>query len=201
MLHTWKAYTALVRSLELCLEPNQEELDPDRSWDEYPLRDMAEKLPLMFICQLAGRFGAELLVKAKFVEKWLAKQNWGAGRSSTFMDYGEHKRNRISEIMHMLMGIQSGRAALAEAGLLPQGPVAHHGDETGGNGENDENDENDGPSATERAFNLFNSRNGVDGEDDARVLHENRLRRNREAMVFSDGSHPLTHDDIIQRNP
>src|SRR4051812_34596660 len=96
LLHTWKAYTALVRSLELCSDPKQETLDGDKHWDEYPLRDIAEKLPLVFICQLISRFGADMLVKAKFVEKWLAKQNWGDDRCMNFLLYAQHKRNRIS---------------------------------------------------------------------------------------------------------
>lgn len=205
MLHTWKAYTALVRSLELCFDPKQEVLVSDKHWDEYPLRDMAEKFPLMFICQLITRFGPEMLIKAKFVEKWLAKQNWGDNerdRWINFSDYAEHKRNRISEIIIVVMGIRAGREALAKSGLIAQDSVIADEDQ-------DDHVENDGRWMHERNMSILNILNDVDAinqEPEARIVQvamgfdENRLRRNREAMVFSDGSHPLNHSDIIQRD-
>jgi hypothetical protein len=191
-LHNWKAYAALVRSLELCLDPDQEKLD-DEHWDEYPLRDIAEKICLMFICQLIARFDTEKLLKSKFIEKWLAKQNWGSTeveRQMNFMKYIQHKCNRISEIVHKIQGTRSGREALVKAGLMPPGC---------------EEAEDDGPLTKDR-FSLFISLNVGDdeGEIDAhaeQVPDENRLRRNRAAMVFNDGSHPLNPNDIIQREP
>ena len=209
LLHTWKAYTALVRSLELCFDPRQEVLAADKHWDEYPLRDMAEKLPLMFICQLITRFGPEMLIKAKFVERWLARQNWGEtdkDRWINFSDYAQHKRNRISEIIIVIMGIRAGREALAKAGLIAQDSVTARDDDQD---DQDDQDENDGRSTHERRFsllNVLNEVNAVNEEPEARIVQvamgfdENRLRRNREAMVFSDGSHPLNHSDIIHRD-
>ncbi|KAK1830039.1 hypothetical protein QBC39DRAFT_261737 [Podospora conica] len=199
LLHTWKAYTALVRSLELCLDPRQEVLAADKYWDEYPLRDMAEKLPLMFINQLNTRFGPGLLIKAKFVEKWLAKQNWGDTdheRQMNFEGYMEYKRNRISEIIISLMDSGSGREALARAGLIAQDSITAH------DHDNDDNDDNDGRSISIHDALLRE----INEEPEARIMQvsmsfdENRLRRNREAMVFSDGSHPLNHNDIIHRD-
>ena len=122
----------MVRSLELCFDPRQEVLAADKHWDEYPLRDMAEKLPLMFICQLITRFGPEMLIKAKFVERWLARQNWGEtdkDRWINFSDYAQHKRNRISEIIIVIMGIRAGREALAKAGLIAQDSVTARDDD------------------------------------------------------------------------
>ncbi|KAJ4296024.1 hypothetical protein N0V88_004726 [Collariella sp. IMI 366227] len=121
-LHRWKAYAALVRCLELSIDPEQEVLDHD-DWDEYPLRDMSEKLCLMFFSQLLSCYNAEKLVKAKFVEKWLAKQNWGPTqeeRQRNFARYMCRRTNRITDIVTSVRGTHAGREALVAIGLLPQ---------------------------------------------------------------------------------
>ncbi|KAK0656687.1 hypothetical protein B0T16DRAFT_385357 [Cercophora newfieldiana] len=197
-LHTWKAYAALVRCLELCLDPDQEKLD-DETWDEYPLRDMTEKLCLMFICQLIGRYDAEKLIKAKFVEKWLAKQNWGDNdeeRRTNFSKYFIQKNNRICEIITCIQNSPAGREALAKSGLMVQSLVT-------------DNDGDDERYAADQ-FNILISMNmgeiqGDDGRVVARTLHtglddQRRRQLHREAIVLNDGTHPVNHDDIIQRN-
>ncbi|KAK0731613.1 hypothetical protein B0H67DRAFT_80235 [Lasiosphaeris hirsuta] len=200
-LHTWKAYAALVRSLELSIDPEQEVLN-DEHWDEYPMRDMTEKLGLMFISQLISRYDAEKLIKAKFVEKWLVKQNWGATteeRQENFMKYLQHKNNRIADIISRIKNTHSGFDALKKSGLLAQdfGP-------------SDESEEDNSHLVVADQFNLILRANmGEMREEDTtrllartlRNLEDQRLRqRNREAMVLNDGSRPLNRDDIIQRD-
>ncbi|KAK1755352.1 hypothetical protein QBC47DRAFT_301688 [Echria macrotheca] len=200
-LHTWKAYAALVRSLELSLDPNQEKLD-DEHYDDYPLRDMTEKLCLMFLLQLVNRAGAEKLVKAKFVEKWLAKQNWGDNeeeRRENFAKYMLVRNNRISDLVVSIRVIASGQEALRKAGLLAPSS-------------DNEEDEDDEPLTTADRFNvLVTLAMDPNLEDDGnRVLARNlqtdfdehrRRQLHREAMVLNDGTRPVNRDDIIQREP
>ncbi|KAK5658823.1 hypothetical protein OQA88_1635 [Cercophora sp. LCS_1] len=200
-LHNWKAYAALVRSLELSIDKDQEVLN-DEHWDEYPLRDMTEKLCLMFISQLITHYDAEKLVKAKFVEKWLAKQNWGTTpeeRQSNFLKYLQNKNNRISDIVTSIQNTRSGREALEKTGLMSPGCAT-------------DNDEDDTHLEAAERFNILISMNvdEIRGEDDenrvlARTLptdfDEHRRRQlHREAMVLNDGSRPVNRDDIIQRD-
>ncbi|KAG7292561.1 hypothetical protein NEMBOFW57_002596 [Staphylotrichum longicolle] len=201
-LHRWKAYAALVRCLELSLDPEQEVLD-DEDWDEYALRDMTEKLCLMFISQLLSCYDAEKLVKARFVEKWLAKQNWGPTeeiRQRNFAQYMRCRGNRITDIVASIRGTRSGREALERAGLLPASPPS-------------ESDPEDNAPLIERFsvlipgnINMSNLRD----DDQTRLLirslqggqsaEEQRVRhRHREAMVLNDGTRPVNSDDIIQR--
>ncbi|KAL2017495.1 hypothetical protein VTK56DRAFT_2037 [Thermocarpiscus australiensis] len=201
-LHNWKAYAALVRSLELSLDPDQETLNHE-DWDEYPLRDMTEKLCLMFISQLVSCYDAEKLVKAKFVEKWLAKQNWGTTkeeRQRNFAQYIRRRSNRITDIVGALRASRCGRDALQNAGLIPRP-------------EPDDSDQDDNLPLIER-FNVLLPTN-IDLSDlpvvdltaysprslqTAQSVEEQRMRhRHREAMVLNDGSRPVNSDDIIQR--
>ncbi len=83
-LNTREAFEAFVRSLEHCIRDDEArsggrgyDMLDDVSFDEYYLRDIAEKLCLMFLSQLTSKFGVELAVRAGFVERWLAKQRWG----------------------------------------------------------------------------------------------------------------------------
>ncbi|KAK3988053.1 hypothetical protein QBC44DRAFT_109618 [Cladorrhinum sp. PSN332] len=208
-LHSWKAYAALVRSLELCIDPDQEVLNPD-DWDEYPLRDMSEKLCLMFVSQLVSCFDCEKLVKAKFVDKWLAKQNWGKTddeRQRNFSEYMRRKRNRITEVVDSIKQREFGRKVLEDAKLIP-----HR--------EHSEADPEDARPYIQR-FNVVIpgdlDLDNLHDSDTARVLiqsfqenyneqafqesYRSLRQRNREAMVLSDGNRPLNSDDIIQREP
>jgi hypothetical protein len=177
----------------------------NEDWDEYGLREMTEKLCLMFISQLLSCYEPEKLIKAKFVEKWLAKQNWGAtpeDRLHNFARYMRYKGNRITDIVAAIQATRSGREALEAAGLLPAlGPAP------------EDSDPEDNIPLIERFsvllpnnINLSNLRDddqtrllirqlqGVQSAEEQRVRH-----RHREAMVLNDGSRPLNSDDIIQR--
>jgi hypothetical protein len=201
-LHRWKAYAALVRCLELSLDPEQEVLD-DEDTDEYTLRDMTEKLCLMFISQLLSCYDAEKLVKAKFVEKWLAKQNWGPtveDRQRNFAQYMRCRGNRINDIIASIRGSQAGREALERTGLLPPSSPT-------------DSDPDDNVPLIERFSVLLPSNINMSNlreDEQARLLirslqeaptaEEQRVRhRHREAMVLNDGSRPLNSEDIIQR--
>ena len=197
MIHTWKAYSALVRSLELSIDPEQETLN-DETWDEYPLRDAAEKHALELIHQLVSQYGPEKLIKAKFVEKWLAKQNWGKTedeRQINLTKYLQHKRNYIREIVANIQITRSGREILEKTGLMALGCEVDQ-----------ETEDHDHVMVSDR-LNLLLSmnpdRNRDSALDLARTLQsiEHRLRqRNREAIVLNDGTHPVNRDDIIHRD-
>lgn len=199
-LNNWKAYTALVRSLELSLDDVEHERLDDKHWDEYYLRDMAERFCLMFVLELVNKYGTETLVKAKFVEKWLAKQKWGDAdqeRRDNFMYYMEHRNNRIVDIATRIAHTREGGKVLVDCNL-----------------------------ATEPKFNLSAepmntpaftvtiqpALRTVDLEEDAtgeqmllrsreHSAEEQRLRRqHREAMVLNDGTRPIGREDIIERS-
>lgn len=198
LLHTWKAYAALVRSLELGLEPEsgaQEELG-DKYFDEYYLRDMSDKLCLMFVSQLLSRYGAEKLIKANFIEKWLARQNWGDSEEkiiANFAQYMDRRSNRITEIVNRILGCDSGRDRLERAGLISRN--TREACEQAGRfsvvisiGMSSEESDEQG-------------RRLVGGRPHEQSAEEQRLRhRHREAMVFNDGTRPLNSEDIIQRD-
>lgn len=203
LLHNDKTYQALVRSLELCLPSERKPEDKlnDKSYDEYYLRDMAEKLCLMFISQLLHRYEvSKRLVKAKFVEKWLAKQYWGDTPDeviTNFTQYMDVRDNRVSEIVKHIIGCRKGREALVKTGLITQS--TREIIEGEGNSVRrleyilpiyvctDDSDEN-----ADRPVGIRHPEQSVE---------EQRLRhRHREAMVFNDGTRPLNSEDIIQRD-
>lgn len=201
MLHTPKAYSAFVRSLEHCAaEAEYERLD-DKYYDEFYLRDMAEKICLLFILQLLNKYSNKELIKAKFIEKWLVKQNWGdtvEERQQNFLDYMKHKQNRITDICQRLQDSKYGRDALKASKLLP---------------ETRRDDPGDGGKGLSVVFSLTLEDENQDGRDEdrrgeplqPRILEqsaeERRLRRqHREAIVMNDGSRPFGRDDIIERD-
>lgn len=165
---------------------------------------MTEKLCLMFISQLLNIYDAEKLIKAKFVEKWLAKQNWGSSdgdRLRNFLQYMRCRSNRITDIVTSIQGPRSGREALVAAGLLPPSTPT-------------DSDPEDNIPLIER-FNVLLPTNvnvsNLREDEPARILvrslqaaqsaEEQRMRhRHREAMVFNDGTRPVNSDDIIQRS-
>jgi hypothetical protein len=189
----------------LSLDPEQEKLDFD-DWDEYNLRDMSEKLCLMFISQLINCCdGVDKLVKAKFVEKWLAKQNWGSTleeRQRNFALYVRSRNNQLNDIIAALRASRSGREALEKAGLMPPASPEDSGAE-------------DGAPLVERFSVVLPTNvdvNNLGDYDPARLLfrslenmqnaEDRQMRqRHREAMVLNDGTRPLNSSDIIQRNP
>jgi hypothetical protein len=213
LLHTDRAYQALVRSLELCIPSERKPEDKlnDKYCDEYYLRDMAEKLCLMFISQLLHRYEVVLqlphryevsnrLVKAGFVEKWLAKQYWGDNPEeviTNFTQYMDVRDNRVSEIVKHIIGCGRVREALVRTGLITQSTK----EIIEGQGRKDRRmsyvlpvyvatDESD-----ENADRPVGIRHPEQSAEEQRLRH-----RHREAMVFNDGTRPLNSEDIIQRD-
>lgn len=191
-LNNPKAYAALVRSLELCLDDVPRPDLTDSHWDEYYLRDMAERFCLMFILELVNKYGANLLIKAQFVEKWLAKQNWGSQdkqRRQNFKNYLNHKRNRIVEIVERIKVSRRGLKALEKAGLIDH-----------------ENSRRRIRELPDLIMEMEESLGEPLSEPQVprtreHSAEEQRLRRqHREAMVLNDGTRPLAREDIIERD-
>ncbi|CAK7239665.1 MAG: hypothetical protein STHCBS139747_001100 [Sporothrix thermara] len=141
-LNTVEGISAFVKSLEQCVlaaeaaeaaadpsdraDPNESPMIDDISFDEYYLRDIAEKLCLMFLAQLTEKYDVDLLVRYGFVRRWLAKQPWGppAKRADNFARYLKYRDNRIADICRRLRESPSGRRALEKAGLVaPRQPL------------------------------------------------------------------------------
>ncbi|KAL8408735.1 hypothetical protein RB594_007253 [Gaeumannomyces avenae] len=199
ILHTDKAYSALVRSLELCAEESPRRKLDDKYYDDYYLRDMSEKFCLMFIIQLLNKYDPEKLVKAKFIDKWLVKQRWGdtdEERQHNFSQYMSHRHNRICEICRRIRDTRGGYEALQRARLIA----------TDGDGELEAMEEAGEINGIRIVLSITGE--GVDLREvesfQPRVLEqsveEQRLRRqHREAMVLNDGTRPLGRGDIIER--
>ncbi|KAM5351669.1 hypothetical protein ACJ41O_004392 [Fusarium nematophilum] len=192
-LNNPKAYSALVRSLELSLDDVERPSLADSHWDEYYLRDMAERFCLMFILELVNKYGASLLVKARFVEKWLAKQEWGNDpdeRRRNFKDYMTLKNNRIVEIVDRIKHSRKGLRALEKAGLIDKENSRRRIRELPDLIMEIEEESPSGP--------LVEQQIPRTREHSA---EEQRLRRqHREAMVLNDGTRPFGREDIIERD-
>lgn len=107
----------------------EQELLNDRYWDEYALRDMTERLCIMFILQLLMAYGPDTVLRAQFVEKWLARQNWGesvAERQQNFADYMEYKQNRLTDVVRRIRETRLGRRTLERVGLAKRKQRAKH---------------------------------------------------------------------------
>ncbi|TDZ73172.1 hypothetical protein CTRI78_v001372 [Colletotrichum trifolii] len=199
-LHSWRAYTALVRSLELSLGDVEHTKLNDKYWDEYYLRDMAERFCLMFVLELITKYDAESLIKAKFVEKWLAKQNWGDDEDEVhdnFIYYMEHKSNRIVDITTRIIHTDAGAKAIVDCKLVNRAKLELT------------------PNPHIAGFAIALQSTLVNAESAGEELpvieqvprtrehsaEEQRLRRqHREAMVFNDGTRPIGREDIIERD-
>lgn len=193
-LNNDKAYSALVRSLELSLDDSELPDLTNYHWDEYYLRDMAERFCLMFVHELINKYGATSLVKAKFVEKWLAKQKWGDGpesRRHNFKAYTDLKGNRIVDIVERIKQSKRGTRALERAGLMDKDSSRRRMREMPDVIMEIEEEvvEEDMPATRVRRPMREHS------------VEEQRLRRqHREAMVLNDGTRPLGREDIIERD-
>jgi hypothetical protein len=199
VLNTPRAYSALVRSLELSLEDKPRERLDDVLWDEYYLRDPGERRCIMLVSQLIHRDGVELLVAAKFIEKWLAKQNWGETddeRQRTFNQYMDRRKNRISDICSHLHASKVGRKALRQAKLLGKGRnSARDGGRVKVILEISMSNEDENGEIQQENF---------QAELVPRIMEQSaeeqqRRRRHREAIVLNDGTHSLGRGDIIER--
>ncbi|KJZ76714.1 hypothetical protein HIM_04050 [Hirsutella minnesotensis 3608] len=192
-LNNERAYSALVRSLELSLQDVE---PPDLSnshWDEYYLRDMAERFCLMFVLELVNKYGANMLVKAKFVDKWLAKQNWGKDpqqRKRRFKEYMELKSNRLVDIVNSIKHTKRGLRALEKAGLVDKESSRRRIREL--------------PDLIMEIEEEIVGEQTIDPQARRTREHsaeERRLRRqHREAMVLNDGTRPFGRDDIFERD-
>ncbi|KAI0889956.1 uncharacterized protein GGS22DRAFT_149617 [Annulohypoxylon maeteangense] len=190
-LNTPKAYSALVRSLELGLGNAEHEKLDDPLYDEYYLRDIGERRCLMLVSQLVHRYGVHRLVEAGFVERWLAKQPWGDNveeRQKNFAMYSERRKNRISDICFHLTTAQVGRKALFKAKLINR-KRRRRGDRS------------DIKVVLEICINEDErERAELVPRVNEQSAEEQRLRRrHREAMVLNDGTHSLGRSDIIER--
>lgn len=188
-LHSLKTYSAFVRSLELALHDTERPLLDEPYWDDYYLRDSAEKYCIRFLQELTSKYGANLLVRAKFVEKWLAKQKWGDSdedRQRNFRDYMNCKNNRIVEIVTRVRHCKPGLRALEKCKLIDR-------------------------DISQRRMRELPDLLMEDIVGDPNVTRprrarehsaeERRLRRqHREAMVLNDGTRPLAREDIIERD-
>ncbi|KAF4976346.1 hypothetical protein FZEAL_6966 [Fusarium zealandicum] len=192
-LNTIKAYSALVRSLELSLDDVERPDLSDSHWDEYYLRDMAERFCLMFVLELVNKYGASSLVKAQFVEKWLAKQEWGAEpeeRRRNFKDYMALKNNRIVEIVDRIKHSRRGLRALEKVGLIDKDNSRRRIRELPDLIMEFEEEAPSGPLVEQQV-----------PRTREHSAEEQRLRRqHREAMVLNDGTRPLGREDIIERD-
>ncbi|KAJ6785005.1 hypothetical protein PWT90_03690 [Aphanocladium album] len=192
-LNTPKAYSALVRSLEQSLEDAELPVVTNMHWDEYFLRDTAERFCLKFLQELTGKYGANLLVKAKFVEKWLVKQKWGDTpemRKSNFSAYKNVRNNRIVDIVTRVEQCRRGLRALERSGLVDR--------------DNSRRRMRELPDLLMEVGDVIGEAPPTDIQLRRAREHsaeERRLRRqHREAMVLNDGTRPLAREDIIERD-
>jgi hypothetical protein len=150
----------------------------DASWDETFLRDVAERLCLVIIYNLVQKHGPNMLLEAGFVEKWLAKQDWGDGEEERRKNFAAYRKSRLNnllrDIIDIIFNCHLGVWSLRKARLVrvvrrvPQG---------------------------RRRPGLSTSSSSDTHEEIAAEVR----RRRREAIVIHDGDGPLNHGDIIQR--
>lgn len=148
----------------------------------------------MFIHELLTKYGTNALIKAKFVEKWLAKQKWGAdpdARRRNFKAYVDLKDNRLVEIIDRIKHSKRGLKALERAGLIDK--------------DNSRRRIRELPDIImeieEEVVRESSPGNRVRRPMRETSIEEQRLRRqHREAMVLNDGTRPLGREDIIERD-
>jgi hypothetical protein len=187
-----KTYTALVKSLEYSLE-DYEHTTYDKQWDNWQLRDALEQECLLLLSQLVEKFGVQGLIKAKFVERFLAKEPWGKDDRERQINFLEslRTRNQLNELTLPLIRDVNGRSQLCKTKLLPldfEWDLPSPRDVRMTNGEGTAGEEWEGM--------LVEGRRRRDQSSEEDVIR----RRHREAMVLNDGTRPLGRDDIIQRS-
>ncbi|KAI1437556.1 hypothetical protein GGR50DRAFT_46364 [Xylaria sp. CBS 124048] len=196
-LHTPKGYSALIRSLELCLSDVEHDKLDDPLYDEYYLRDIGEQRCLVLATLLIHQYGIERLVEAGFVERWLAKQPWGdtdEERRRNFALYVDRKKNRISNICLYLRASKAGRKALVRAKLATRVKRPKHDKSSNSRFIQEISVPNEGDSTMDSSQAGFILRMNEQSIDEQRLR-----RRHREAMVLNDGTHSLGRSDIIER--
>ncbi|TVY83296.1 hypothetical protein LSUE1_G001555 [Lachnellula suecica] len=193
LLNEPSTYAALVKSLEYSLTDYEHAVhaEHDLEWDSWPLRDVAEQDCLLILTQLVNKCGPEGLVKARFIERWLAKEPWGDDDRERQINFLEslRMRNRLAELTLPLIRDPSARKLLCGVGLLPmdfEWDVPSSRDVRMINGESTAGEDFDGMYVGRR----IREQNSVE---------ETIRRRHREAIVMNDGTRPLAQDDIIER--
>ncbi|TVY47011.1 hypothetical protein LOCC1_G003140 [Lachnellula occidentalis] len=184
-------YAALVKSLEYSLT-DYEHAEHDTEWDNWLLRDVAEQGCLLILTQLVDKSGPEGLVKARFIERWLAKEPWGSDDRERQINFLEslRTRNRLTELTLPLIRDPTARRLLCKVKLLPmdfEWDVPSPRDVRMINGEGTAGEDFDGMFVEGRRRREQSS------------MEEGIRRRHREAMVLNDGTRPLGRDDIIER--
>jgi hypothetical protein len=190
-----KIYAAIMKSLEYSLtDYKHNEYDPE--WDNWNLRDVAEQGCLLVLGQMADKFGVSGLVKARFVERWLAKEPWGGDdddeRQLNFMS-SLTKPYRLNQICLPLFRDAAGRKQLEDARLLPHKIVYDESETTVLDIRMINGEGTAGEDFGNFLVESMRPRRGQSSED------EDLRRRHREAMVLNDGSRPLARGDIIER--
>jgi hypothetical protein len=184
-----KTYGAMVRSLEIGLDDVERPKLDDPYFDEYYLRDMAERTNLLLIYQLIQKNGAAKLLMAKFVERWLAKQNWGDSEyeiHENFKMYTEgNKSNPIRGIVDCIRTATGGLETLRNCGLVAREETPPYRGEVWG-----------------ITFSTVPRGSDEDGVRDSELSADEIRRLRREAFVFNDGTRPVSRLDIVERtNP
>lgn len=176
----------MVRSLEIGLDEDELPKLNDPHFDEYYLRDMAERTNLLIIYQLIQKNGAAGLIKAKFVERWLAKQNWGESEGeiqANFKMYTEgNKNNPIRSIVDCIRTASMGLDTLRRCGLVAKVETPPYQE------------------VWDITFSTARPGEGEDGVQDPDLSAEDIRRLRREAFVFNDGSRPISRQDIVERS-
>lgn len=201
-LNNMKAYSALVRSLELSLNDVKRPVLADSHWDEYYLRDMAERFCLMFILELINKYGAHSLVKVGFVEKWLAKQNWGENpeeRRRNFKDYMDFRNNRIVDIVNRIKHSRRGLRALEKTGLIDK-EISRRRIRELPDLIMEIQEEEEGIRTPLREHSTPPREHQVPRTREHSAEEQRLRRQHREAMVLNDGTRPLAREDIIERD-
>lgn len=186
-----EAYAALVKSLEYSVTDYPH--NPyDSEWDNWYLRDVVEQGCLLVLGQLVDKFGPSGAVRARFVERWLVKEPWGATDEDRQLNFYESllKDNLLNKILRPLVKDPIGLRQLVRVKLLPEAVQA------GINPVKDIRMVGGESTAGEDFDGMFvESRRRRDQSSE----EEHIRRRHREAMVLNDGSRPLGRGDIIQR--
>lgn len=195
-MNSARAYSAIVRSLELSLDDTARPRLDDPYWDEYLLRDMAERFCLMFVLELSRPYGASPIVRAGFVERWLAKQEWGDDPEKRMCNFKNYltKNNRIVDIVNQINRSRRGLRALVKAGLVPKDASRRRVREL------PELLASYSAGVTLPPLSPLEDRSVPRSREQS--AEEQRLRRqHREAIVMNDGTRPLAWEDIIERDP
>ncbi|CAJ2501803.1 Uu.00g046560.m01.CDS01 [Anthostomella pinea] len=198
VLNTPKGYSAIVRSLEICLDDTEHATLDDPLYDEYYLRDIGERRCLLLAHQLIHKYDVDKLIEAKFIDKWLAKQPWGdteKERRNNFAMYMNRRKNRIRDICLCLQATKAGRKALVKAKLITKTkrPKWDRSDHIQVVLEFSMGSDGDGDGIQLRNTEL------VPRVNEQSVEEQRLRRRHREAMVLNDGTHSLGRGDIIER--